>query len=238
MLFTLGLGQIYDIATSQHMSCGAHKSMAYVIAHAVKQLTGALQCFCPAQSAELKRITAKHIKPSSELRSAFEACCCATGVLHSLRAAMVLYTSAKSNVVKFKAGVVPELNTALNDTLRVAAMMIDPACVDLFGRMANPRQDRMALDNPELRIASVKQQLMEEVTSNYFNNVEWAPASIPDISSWCPDITIDVTVPGERRTWIWVASKIQYIKTGMTTLLSNFNKSGQSQHVHVTFLYF
>ena len=212
--------------------------MAYVIAHAVKQLTGALQCFCPAQSAELKKITAKQIKPSSDLRSAFEACCCATGVLHSLRAAMVLYTSAKSNVVKFKAGVVPELNSALNDTLRVAAMMIDPACVDLFGRMANPRQDRMALDNPELRIASVKQQLMEEITSFYFNSVNWAPASIPDISSWCPDINIDVTVPGERRTWIWVASKIQYIKTGMTTLLSNFNKSGQSQHVYVAFLYF
>ncbi len=38
--------QIYDICTSPHLQCGASKSMAWMLQHAVKQLTGTLSCFC------------------------------------------------------------------------------------------------------------------------------------------------------------------------------------------------
>ncbi len=38
--------QIYDICTSTHLQCGASKSMAWMLQHAVKQLTGNLSCFC------------------------------------------------------------------------------------------------------------------------------------------------------------------------------------------------
>jgi hypothetical protein len=92
--------------------------------------------------------------------------------------------------------------------------------------MANPAQDRIALDFPELRIAAVKQQLMEIFTSEYFNNCSFSPTHQPDITAWYPDSSFDVSRPHERRTWIWIAQKLQFIKTGMTSLLANFMKSG------------
>jgi hypothetical protein len=130
------------------------------------------------------------------------------------------------NAVRFKSGVIPEVNGAMVDTLRLASIMVDPRCVELFGRMANPSQDRLALDFPELRIQAVKQQLLELLTSHYVNNGDFSPLAQPNISQWCDGATIDVTRPHESRTWMWVAQKLQFIKTGMTTLLSNFKKSG------------
>jgi hypothetical protein len=112
------------------------------------------------------------------------------------------------------------------DTLRLASIMVDPRCVELFGRMANPSQDRLALDFPELRIQAVKQQLLELLTVHYVNNHSFSPASQPNISQWCDGTAIDVRRPHESRSWMWVAQKLQFIKTGMTTLLANFNKSG------------
>ncbi len=38
--------QIFDICASIHMQCGQTKSMAWVMKHAVQQLTGPLSCFC------------------------------------------------------------------------------------------------------------------------------------------------------------------------------------------------
>ena len=38
--------QIFDICASIHMQCGQTKSMAWVMKHAVHQLTGPLSCFC------------------------------------------------------------------------------------------------------------------------------------------------------------------------------------------------
>jgi hypothetical protein len=38
--------QIFDICASPHMQCGQTKSMAWVMKHAVHQLTGPLSCFC------------------------------------------------------------------------------------------------------------------------------------------------------------------------------------------------
>lgn len=94
--------------------------------------------------------------------------------------------------------------------------------------MANPAQDRIALDFPELRIAAVKQQLLELFTQDYFNNPSFSPTHQPDVTAWYPDSScvFDVSRPHERRTWIWIAQKLQFIKTGMTSLLANFMRSG------------
>jgi hypothetical protein len=94
------------------MQCGATKSMAYALNYAVKQLNGDLSCFCPAASAELKRLTQKSIKPSASLKAAIGKCCEVTGVLHSLQQSMAQYTSAKGNTVRFKPGAFPEVCVA------------------------------------------------------------------------------------------------------------------------------
>jgi hypothetical protein len=139
---------------------------------------------------------------------------------------MVAYTSSKTNTVRFKAGIITDSNPALVDTLRLAAIMVDPRCVQLFGRMANPTQDRLALDFPELRIQAVKQQLLEILAKDFFNNVNFSPSSQPDIQCWSDGADFDVSVPQEQRSWMWLTQKLQYIKQGMTTLLANFSKSG------------
>jgi hypothetical protein len=105
--------------------------------------------------------------------------------------------------------------------------MIDPQCVELFGRMANPCQDRLALQFPELRANAIKQQLVQLLTKDFFNNQAFCPIHGADISNWC-DVEYDISTPCETRSWIWVAEKLRYIRTGMTTLLSNFTKSGWS----------
>lgn len=92
--------------------------------------------------------------------------------------------------------------------------------------MANPQQDRIALEFPELRIQAVKQQLLELLTNQCFNDHNFNPQHQPDIAHWFPGSNYDVSRPHERRTWIWIAQKLQFIKTGMTTLLANFGKSG------------
>jgi hypothetical protein len=117
------------------------------------------------------------------------------------------------------------VNAGTQDTLRLAAIMIDPRCVELFGRMANPAQDRLALQFPELRANAIKQQLLQLLTTDFFNNPAFCPTHHADISNWC-DAEYDVSAPCETRSWIWVGEKIRYIKTGMTTLLANFTKSG------------
>jgi len=139
---------------------------------------------------------------------------------------MATYTATKSNTVRFKPGIMPEVNNGLVDTLRLASIMVDPRCVELFGRMANPRQDRLALDFPELRIQAVKQKLLELLSTDFFNNTAYSPMSQPNVSQWCEGVFFDVSVPREQRNWMWLAQKLQFIKSGMSTLLSNFNKSG------------
>jgi len=119
-------GQIYDICTSPHLQCGATKSMAYVLSFAIKALTGELACFCLDDSKALKALVAKNTRPSLDLRNAFEKCCAGVGVLESLRRTMSKYTQNKSNVIKWRPGVVPEENPNLLDQMRLASIMIDP----------------------------------------------------------------------------------------------------------------
>ena len=180
----------------------------------------------PQESDALKHVIGRGLKPGTALLCAFENCCNATGVLLSLKRAMVAYTSSKTNTVRFKAGIITDSNPALVDTLRLASIMVDPRCVQLFGRMANPTQDRLALDFPELRIQAVKQQLLEILAKDFFNNVNFSPSSQPDIQCWSDGADFDVSVPQEQRSWMWLTQKMQYIKQGMTTLLANFSKSG------------
>jgi hypothetical protein len=101
-------------------------------------------------------------------------------------------------------------------------------CADLLGRMANPRQDRLAVQLPELRIQAVKQMLLEELMNQYVNNVQFTPHVIPDISHWFPNNNFDVNMPHEHRTWIWVSQKMHFIKAGMSSLMANFHQSGDN----------
>jgi hypothetical protein len=79
---------------------------------------------------------------------------------------------------------------------------------------------------PDLRIASHKQRIVERITNDYLNNPEFIPQANPTIADWC-DCDFDASVVGkERRSWVWTAQKIQFIRTGMTRLMTNFNKSG------------
>jgi hypothetical protein len=235
--------QLYEVCTSQYLQCGQMKSMAFVLQHAVKQLTTVLCPFIPEIDLQvLKKLTEKGVKPNQQLLVAFEACCKAKGVISSLRTAMATYTAAKANVIRVKPGSFPELNQTVQDTLRLAAFMVDPRCLEIFGRMANPAQDRLAVQFPELRIVQVKQQLLEQFTSQFMNNVDVTPQAAPDISAWC-ELDYNVAMPPTTvRNWIWVrvracvlvrvvttrqvSQKIAEIKSGMTTLLANFNKSG------------
>lgn len=119
-----------------------------------------------------------------------------------------------------------QVNAGVSDTMRLAALMIDPQCVDLFGRMANPTQDRLAVQFPELRANAIKQQLVQLFTKDFFNNPAFSPQHQADISNWTDDCEYDVRTPAEQRSWIWVGDKLRYIRTGMTTLMANFAKSG------------
>ena len=235
-------GQIYDICASPHMKCGQAASMAYLLKHAISTLTGELAVFCPNESKALKEATTKTVKLGPALRNMFENCCAGVGVLESLRRTLAKYTQSKANTIRWRPGVVAEENPNLLDQLRLASIMIDPRfvlfliasiyiyymnrCMELFGRMANPSQDRIAVEFPELRIAAVKQQLLQLLTDAYFNDMNFSPQHQPDIVSWFPGTNYDVSRPHERRTWIWIAQKLQFIKTGMTSLLANFMKSG------------
>lgn len=143
---------------------------------------------------------------------------------------MASYNTKSCNVIKFKPGVITEANANLLDTLRLASIMVDPRCMALFGRMANPAQDRLAVDFPELRIQAIKQKLLEILAHDFVNNVNFNPNCQPDIQHWCEGADYDVSHPQEARSWIWVSQKLQYIKTGMSTLLANFHKSGDLEN--------
>lgn len=197
--------QLYAIVTSPHLMCGAFKSMAFVLKHAITQLTSNLMPFLPDQDYQaLKRLDSK--KPTPALQAAFEKCCHATGIMVKLRAAMTAYTALKTNVVRVRPGVLPAVNTTVQDTLRLASFMVDPRCVDIFGRMANPAQDRLALQFPTLRVVEVKQRLFQEFTTEFFMNPDVTPQSNPDISAWCHVDYCVARPPAADRNWIWVGA--------------------------------
>lgn len=219
---------VWDICTSAHLFSGCSKSMAWYLQFAVKQLLGDLRPFIKdAVHVVLVNLTGgtRGISVTTKLHESFIQCLNCAGVLDAMRSALTRYNAQKAYVIRFKPFVFPEVSPVLVDTLRVAAMMVDPSCMHLFGQLANPQQDKAAVDFPELRIVAVRQRLLEQIASEFFNNTMWSPQANPDISSWT-NMDLDVSVPHEQRSWIWIAQRMAEIKSGMSTLLYNFKKSG------------
>jgi hypothetical protein len=153
-------------------------------------------------------------------------CCGIPGVLGALASALATYNIIHNHVIKFKPGVFPEVSEVQQWTARLAACMVEPSLQHLFHSMCNANPERLAVHEPDLRIASSKQRIVERITNDYLNNPRFFPQANPSVADWC-DTDFDSSFVGkEPRSWVWVAQKIQAIKTGMTRLMKNFNRSG------------
>lgn len=229
---------LWAILTSQHLVVGATKSMAFMLTFAIKnQLHGNLKHFLLPQKVEAIKahISDRGIKATADLERLFLECCSVHGVLGALAAALASYNIIQNHVVKFKPGVFPEVSEVQQWTARLAACMVEPCLQEDFHSMCNANPERLAVHEPDLRIASSKQRIVERITNHFLNNPGFSPQSNPSVAEWC-DTDFDSSVLGkEPRTWLWVASKIQAIKTTMTRLMKNFNRSGDlvndSDHV-------
>jgi hypothetical protein len=94
-------------------------------------------------------------------------------------------------------------------------------------KFCNANPERLAVREPDLRIVSSKQRIVERITNHFLNNPGFPPQSNPSVAEWC-DTDFESSVLGkEPHTWLWVASKIQAIETTMTRLMSNFNRECQ-----------
>jgi hypothetical protein len=219
---------LWAILTSQHLVVGAAKSMAFMLTFAIKnQLYGNLKHFLGNRVESIKaHISDRGIKVTPELERLFMDCCEIPGLLPSLASALANYNIIQNHVVKFKPGVFPEASEVQQWCARLAACMVEPSLQEFFHSMCNANSERLAVHEPSLRIASSKQRIIERITNDYVNNANFIPQANPTIAEWC-DADFDSSVVGkEPRTWIWVATKIQAIKTSMTRLMSNFHKSG------------
>ena len=222
--------EMYEVLTSQHLQCGAFNSMSYVLRHAVGQLLGTLKPFIP--ETDIAALTKLAVKASPQLQAAFEKCCKAVGVLSSLRRHMTTYTAAKANAVRVKPGSFPEVNAVAQDTCRLASFMVDPRCIEIFGRMANPRQDRLSVDFPELRIVEVKQRLMEEFTKDFFNNPDVSPQSNPSIVAWC-NVEYDAhPAPPVPRDWMWVRANDHVPRVSCFNMFTGIAQNCGDQNSH------
>ncbi len=231
---------LWAILTSQHLFCGNSKSMAFMLTFAIKnQLHGTLKHFLGVQKVEAMKshISDRGIKVTSDLERLFLDCCEIPGVLAALASALANYNIIQktNHVIKFKPGVFPEVSETQQWTARLAACMVEPCLQEMFHSMCNANPERLAVHEPDLRVASSKQRIVERITKEYVNNPKFIPQANPSVAEWC-DTDFDSSVVGkEPRTWIWVGTKIQAIKTGMTRLMKAFNKSGDlvndSDHV-------
>jgi hypothetical protein len=222
---------IWTILSSQHMVVGATKSMAFMLSYAIKtQLCSALKAFIgPTRQEAFKRHLQgdRGIKVTSDLEKLFLECCQVPGVLVALGIALQNYNVTQNHVIRFKPGVFPEVSEVQHWTARVAACMVEPILQSEFHAMANANQSRLAVHEPDLRINSNKQRIIERITKDFVNNPNFIPQSNPSVAEWC-DTDYDSSVIGkEPRSWVWVGMKIQEIKTGMTKLMKNFCKSGE-----------
>ena len=198
---------LWDICTSSHLISGSSKSMAWYLQFAIKCLLGDLKPFITDRYVGTMTMLTqgtRGITKTQSLNTAFLDCVNCPGVLTALCSRLSAYNAQKQYVIRFKPFVFPEVSPVLVDTLRVASMMVDPACIDLFGRLSNPVQDRSGSDFPEMRIVAVRQRLLEEIAHDFFNNVDYCPAKNPDISAWT-NMDLDVSRPHETRSWIWVS---------------------------------
>jgi hypothetical protein len=219
---------LWTILTSEHLFVGASKSTACMLTFAIKnQLLGNLQHFLGAARVNgiKAQITNRGINVTRDLERLFLECCDVSGVLPALASALATY-NMDNHVIRFKPGVLPEVSEVQQWTARLAACMVEPCLQEFFQSMCNANPGRLAVHEPDLRITSSKQRIVERITNDYLNNAAFIPHSNASVSAWC-DTDFDSSVLGkERRSWVWTAQRIQFIKTGMTRLMANFNKSG------------
>jgi hypothetical protein len=225
---------LWAILSSQHLATGSTKSMAFVLNFVVRnQLTGHLKHFLGSDKLDAFRSHLSHprgIQISDGLERLFLDSCSIPGVLPALCSALATYNITQNHVIRFKNGVFPEVSSVQLWTARVASIMVEPCLQEEFHAMANASTDRLAVHEPFLRINAAKQRALERITREYVNNPEFVPQSNPSIQEWC-ETDYDVSrVGSDHRSWIWVATKIQEIKTGMSKLMSRFNRSGEGEN--------
>jgi hypothetical protein len=195
------------------------------------QLSGRLKHFLGVKVELLKPHISgdRGIKITQELEKIFLESCAISGVLPALCSALASYNITQNHVIGFKSGVFPEKSNVQQWTARVAAIMVEPALQEFFHAMQNASSDRLSVHDPALRIQSSKQRMLEKITRDFVNNPNFVPQQNPSIQEWCT-LDFDASLVGEEpRSWIWVAQKMLEIKTGMSKLMSNFNKSGEGE---------
>jgi hypothetical protein len=225
---------LWAILSSQHLASGSTKSMTFVLNFAVRnQLTGHLKHFLGSDKLEVFRHHLTHprgIQISPAIERLFLDSCSIAGVLPALCSALASYNITQNHVIRFKNGVFPEVSSVQLWTARVASIMVEPCLQEEFHAMANASTDRLAVHEASLRINAAKQRALERITREYVNNPDFVPQSNPSIEEWC-QTDYDVSrIGSDHRSWIWVATKIQAIKTGMSKLMSRFNKSGEGEN--------
>lgn len=224
---------LWTILTSSHMYTGAARSMAYMLNFACRsQLNGQLKHFLGVSKLQALQplITGdRGIKVTSDLERIFLDSCSIPGVLPALCSAMATYNITQNHIIRFKSGVFPEVSSVQQWTARVAAIMVEPSLQSEFHALQNAASDRLALQEPQLRITQHKQRCIERITRDFVNNPDFIPQANPSIQEWC-EIDFDSSVVGsDPRSWIWVAQRMQEIKTGMSKLMRNFMKSGEGE---------
>jgi len=121
---------------------------------------------------------------------------------------------------------VPQISDTQLAQCRVGALMVESSLQDLLWHIANPPQDRTAIDNADARI-TVQRTLGYQQFAAYYNNLDFHPTMQPDVSQWL-NARINVAVPSIQQTWIWVAETVQHLKTTIGRLMRNFNGSGKN----------
>jgi len=150
---------------------------------------------------------------------------CGSPVTHkSVQSYLALYN--KTHPIILKSGLFPDVSTTQQDQCRVAALMREPSLQNIFHALANPVQDRAHADTVELRIQQQRTKLYQDFCSA-FNDPSVDPTFAVDIAPWC-DIDVDVSVPAEPRTWMWIAMTMKDIKTKMSRHIANFMQSGRN----------
>ena len=109
---------------------------------------------------------------------------------------------------------------------RVGALMLEPSLQPILHRMANPEQNRQAVDNEEGRVSAMRTQCYQQFAAQY-NSAAVDPTFKVDVSVWL-GLQIDVTRPPIQQTWIWVAETMAHLRTHVGKALRNFNASGRN----------
>jgi hypothetical protein len=106
--------------------------------------------------------------------------------------------------------------------------MREPTLQRLFHDMANPPQDRFALDNKALHATQVRTKCYQDFAKVY-NDMNFIPHFAVDVSAWC-DVQICVDQPPKQHAWTWVAETMGKIRTKMSIVMRRFTQSGDLEN--------